>query len=94
MLILGGEFGLLTVHLGVVCSTWSIVNRATSQRDELVPFGQNCFLSVRRANKMVARTEVLISKKFQWDLCRFFISSNCLNEYLVSASFGKISWVP
>lgn len=28
-------------------------------RDVLVPYGQDCFLSIRRGNKMVARTRVL-----------------------------------
>lgn len=56
LMILGGRPGCLLALLGVVCSTWSVVNRATSMRDLLVPLGQLNFLSVRRGNKMVART--------------------------------------
>ena len=58
LLILNGHYGALAAMLGVVCSTWSIVNRSTSMRDILVPLCQTCFLSVRRGNKMVGRTEL------------------------------------
>ena len=54
-MILGGHPGKLVAMLGVVCSSWTIVNRGTAKRDMLVPYGQNCYLSVRRGNKMVAR---------------------------------------
>ena len=58
LLILKGHYGSLAAMLGVVCSTWSIVNRSTSMRDILIPLGQACYLSVRRGNKMVGRTEL------------------------------------
>lgn len=58
LLILNGHYGALAAMLGVVCGTWSVVNRSTSMRDILVPLGQTCFLSVRRGNKMVGRTEL------------------------------------
>lgn len=63
-MILGGEFGLLIALLAIVCSSWSIVNRGTAQRDELVPWGQSCFVSVRRANKMVSRTGTFFPRIF------------------------------
>ncbi len=63
-LCLAGEFGKVLCVLGVVCSSWSIVNIATSQRDELTPYG-NCFLpSVRAGNKMVARWGYIVLLKF------------------------------
>lgn len=60
-MVLEGDYESLVALLGVVCSTWSIVNRATSSRDELVPWGQNLFLSVRRGNKMVSRTDLVMA---------------------------------
>ena len=57
-MILEGHFGLLVALMGVVCSSWSIVNRGTSCRDVLTPLGQVAYLSVRCANKMVSRTWV------------------------------------
>lgn len=44
--------------LAVVCSTWSPVNVATSQRDPLVPWGATYFPSVRAANKMTSRINI------------------------------------
>ena len=41
--------------IAVVCSSWSVVNLATSQRDMLCPFGQTQLASVRSGNRMVAR---------------------------------------
>ncbi len=41
--------------IAVVCSSWSVVNLATSQRDILCPFGQTMLASVRSGNCMVAR---------------------------------------
>ncbi len=41
--------------IAVVCSTWSVVNLATSQRDVLCPLGQSMLASVRSANRMVSR---------------------------------------
>lgn len=46
--------------IAVVCSTWSVVNRGTSKRDELVPEGQDRCLSVRRGNQMVSRCSLLL----------------------------------
>lgn len=41
--------------IAVVCSTWSVVNLGTSQRDFLCPLGQSVIASVRSANRMVSR---------------------------------------
>ena len=60
MLILRGEVKSTTAIMAIVCSTFSIVNRYTSQRDELTPEGATFKTSVRSANKMVARCSLLI----------------------------------
>lgn len=54
-LVLAGRFSEMLAVLAVVCSTWSPVNMATSQRDALVPWGATYFPSVRAANKMTSR---------------------------------------
>ena len=41
--------------IAVVCSSWSAVNIATSQRDILTPLGDISRASVRCGNRMVAR---------------------------------------
>ena len=55
-LILRCRFDLGMVVVAVVCSSWSIVNVATSQRDVLTPYGDTSLGSVRSGNKMVSRT--------------------------------------
>lgn len=60
LMILEGDMGELVTLLGMVCSTWTIVNRATSMRDVLVPYGQACYLAIRKGNKMVSRTRDLL----------------------------------
>lgn len=54
LILQGRPLELLTL-LAPVCSTWSAVNLATSQRSELCPWGNVGLLSVRRGNKMVSR---------------------------------------
>ena len=55
-LILQGQPAAMLAVLAIVCSSWSAVNKGTSERDELIPLGANYKPSVRSANKMVART--------------------------------------
>lgn len=54
-LCLAGAFGKVLCAIGVVCSSWSIVNLHTSQRDPLTPYGDCSCSSVRAGNRMVAR---------------------------------------
>lgn len=54
-LVLRGDWGKLLGVLAVVCSTYSPVNIATSNRDVLCPLGATYHPSVRRANKMTSR---------------------------------------
>ena len=51
--------------LGPVCSSWSIVNRGTTQRDFLLPRGDRRNTKVIQGNRMVARTPAL--KLWQFD---------------------------
>lgn len=60
-LCLAGEFGKVLCVCGVVCSSWSIVNLATSQRDRLTPYGDCSLPSVRAGNRMVARWGYVVS---------------------------------
>lgn len=60
MMILHGKWADLISTLAVVCSSWSVVNLATSQRNLLLPYGNARSTSVIRANRMVARTALLI----------------------------------
>ena len=53
--ILHGTPGDLLCILGVLCSTWTVVNSGTSGRDFLVPMGRTEYESVRCGNLMVAR---------------------------------------
>lgn len=55
-LLLQGQYGQAMTLLAIVCSSWSVVNLATSQRDVLVPRGNQSLLHVRRGNLMTART--------------------------------------
>ena len=59
MMILHGKWADLISTLAVVCSSWSVVNLATSQRNLLLPYGNARSTSVIRANRMVARTRVV-----------------------------------
>lgn len=59
LLLLQGRKNALAI-VAVVCSTWSLVNRHTSQRDELVPEGQVGATSVRKGNRMVSRVSLLL----------------------------------
>lgn len=56
MLILEGEFEELVATLAPVCSSWSIVNRGTSQRSMLTPYGNCRNMKVIRGNRMISRT--------------------------------------
>ena len=54
-LCLSGRFQEALYVIAVVCSTWSSVNIATSQRDILTPLGNQNLPSVESGNRMVAR---------------------------------------
>lgn len=56
-LCLSGRFQEALYVIAVVCSTWSSVNIATSQRDILTPYGNQNLPSVRSGNRMVARRD-------------------------------------
>ena len=49
--------------IAVVCSSWSMVNAGTSQRDILCPYGASEITSVRIGNIMVARRGIGSLKK-------------------------------
>ena len=55
LMVLQGKSPGMLVCLGPVCSSWSIVNRATSQRDELTPLGNTRSTKVIQGNRMIAR---------------------------------------
>ncbi|CAL1157423.1 unnamed protein product [Cladocopium goreaui] len=50
----------LALFLAVVCSTWVPVNRGSTQRSILTPLGCEDFPGVRRANKMMSRSVILM----------------------------------
>ena len=54
--ILRGRFGDLICMMGILCSTWTVVNTGTSCRDLLTPMGQQDYPSVASGNQMVSRT--------------------------------------
>ena len=53
--ILNGKVADLVAMLGIVCSSWSSVNVATSKRSWLTPYGDQTLTGVRVGNRMVAR---------------------------------------
>lgn len=55
MTILKGKYQDLICILGILCSTWTVVNSGTSQRDFLTPLGQTAYPSVVTGNIMVSR---------------------------------------
>lgn len=59
LLLLQGSWDTLSM-VAVVCSSWSVVNRHSSQRNELVPEGQTRSASVMNGNKMVSRVSLLL----------------------------------
>lgn len=66
MTILRGKPNDLLVVMGILCSTWTIVNAGTSGRDVLCPMGRVEYESVSSANLMVARP---LSAKIVHDEC-------------------------
>ena len=62
LLCLAGRYGEALAMIGVVCSSWSVVNLHTSQRSILTPYGDMSRTGVRIGNKMVARPGWLIKK--------------------------------
>lgn len=54
-LCLNGRVSEAFYVIAVVCSTWSAVNLATSQRDCLTPLGDTRVGGVNAGNRMVAR---------------------------------------
>ncbi|CAE7214405.1 unnamed protein product, partial [Symbiodinium sp. CCMP2456] len=59
-LILRSKLDHLVAAFGVVCSTWVPVNKGTSKRCYLCPHGDESVVSVRKANKMMARSTILM----------------------------------
>ncbi|CAK9032143.1 Uncharacterized protein SCF082_LOCUS19941 [Durusdinium trenchii] len=60
-LILASKWGDCLALLAIVCSSFSVVNRGTSERDELIPWGASFRPSVRTANKMTTRSTLLFA---------------------------------
>ena len=60
LLCFAGRYGEALCMMGVVCSSWSVVNLHTSQRSILTPYGDVSRTGVRIGNKMVARPGWLI----------------------------------
>lgn len=58
-LCLHGRLGEALYVVAVVCSSWSAVNKGTSQRDVLTPLGDPSITGVRAGNQMVSRLESL-----------------------------------
>ena len=83
MMVLAGKFGEALYTFGTVCSSWTAINQATSQRDALVPMGAPWLTSVRSGNKMTSRTGVR-AVKYQNGKCFQIVGSlvsveNCLS---------------
>lgn len=57
--ILRGRFNDLICMMGILCSTWTVVNAGTSCRDLLTPMGQQDYPSVASGNRMVSRAVLL-----------------------------------
>ena len=49
------QFDLVTVIIGLLCSSWVVINSGTSKRDELLPHGDEDAPSVKKSNLMTAR---------------------------------------
>ena len=73
--ILRGRFGDLICMMGILCSTWTVVNTGTSCRDLLTPMGQQDFPSVASGNQMVSRTSPPKKGYSQTCFKHFFISN-------------------
>ena len=56
ILVLHGRYEQFVAFLAPVCSSYSSVNLATSQRSILTPLGQVGATHVRRGNKMISRS--------------------------------------
>ncbi len=85
-LALNGHTPSALFVIAVVCSSWSAVNLATSQRDYLTPFGDTSLATVRAGNRMVARTGCKLGKQ---PLFKTFLE-NALFLYLLGMSFQYI----
>lgn len=57
-LCINGKVSEALFVIAVVCSTWSAVNLATSQRDLLTPLGDASLPGARAGNRMVSRLGV------------------------------------
>ena len=68
MLLRGKAPGLVTTW-AVVCSSYSIVNVATSMRSLLTPLGNVYNTKVIRGNRMVARTVLVFLSVFCVSVC-------------------------
>ena len=88
-LCLDGTAGLALFVIAVVCSSWSVVNSGTSQRDLLTPYGQSNLNGVRAGNQMVARQGgwFLLAPCFIWKtLCH---EPNKSSTYMVLLGGSK-----
>lgn len=55
-ILLCGEWEGIVAFLAIVCSSWVPVNRHSTMRSLLTPLGNEDYPSVRRSNKLTART--------------------------------------
>ncbi len=67
MSILGCKFDGLTAMIGLLCSSWVVINAGTSSRDVLLPLGDPTAPSVAFSNLMTSRmgirNDVFLSSK-------------------------------
>lgn len=88
LLVLQGSTDLVSI-IAVVCSTWSLVNRHTSQRDDLTPEGQIRATSVRKGNRMVSRVSLLIL--LMGCLGQTYLLEN--PERSIITAYPRLTWV-
>ena len=78
-LVLRGGVGHLVCLIAVVCSTWSAMNKHTSKRDWLVPFGDTSLTCVRQGNKQVSRT---VSNTLLWRNVFFRLQRLTVSQFM------------
>ncbi|CAE7227590.1 unnamed protein product [Symbiodinium sp. CCMP2456] len=59
-LVLRSKLDQLVAAFGVVCSSFVPINRGTSKRSFLCPHGDESVVGVRRGNKLMARSTILM----------------------------------
>ena len=87
LLVLQGVSPGMLACLGPVCSSWSIVNRGTSQRDELTPLGNCRNTKVIQGNRMISRRLVILCFATFWNLI------SCPTQILELWGLASISFV-